>query len=232
MDDLGNELLAVSIPNYEIYSVFSRWLRAHVSRSIATLKLQTASIDLIHTMASGSLSSFAEKFGALVLNEMPGQFFGNKEVVYQSWVAGYITTAAAATRVQPSWEVHVERYAGAGRLDLIMHKRKGKYAVIQEYRRLKPLEKEKGMGYISSNDSRLTNKADEALQQLEDRCYRAKLGPHVTELREYGVAFLGPYCAIVARSMRRADRGKWAVVGDYTAVEDTARRETMYTISK
>jgi hypothetical protein len=123
----------------------------------------------------------------------------------------------------------VQRYTGAGCLDLFISRKQGEPAVIQEYRRLDPSDgDEKGKGYTDSKAQRLTDEADAALQQIENKLYRGRLRSHVTELREYGVAFLGPYCAVVARSMRRADDRTWVVIEPYTADEDAARCEKMY----
>ena len=48
-------------------------------------------------------------------------------------------------------------------------------------------------------------------------------------LREYGLAFLGPYCAIVARSLERKQGGAWVTTDTYGAVKDEERCKLLYT---
>lgn len=60
---------------------------------------------------------------------------------------------------------------------------------------------------------------------IETSRYRTVAKDHVTELREFGLAFLGPYCAVVGRLLER-DRGdNWKV---HSADKDEARRAEMY----
>jgi hypothetical protein len=65
--------------------------------------------------------------------------------------------------------------------------------------------------------------------QLETRQYRASMKDHVTKLHEYGLAFLGPYCAVVGHSLERKQGGAWVVTGTYDSIEDEKRREKLYT---
>lgn len=52
---------------------------------------------------------------------------------------------------------------------------------------------------------------------------------HVTKLREYGLAFLGPYCAILERSLERKQGGVWLITDRYGAGKDEERRKLLYT---
>ena len=54
----------------------------------------------------------------------------------------------------------------------------------------------------------------------------------MTELCEYGIAFLGPYCAVVARSLKRDRGGQWVYEKEYTSAEDEIRHGNMYTDNK
>jgi len=219
----------VCVPNHEIRSVFRLWLRSHIAKSITARHLTSPTIALFLVMVSGAMSSFAEEFGKLILTTMPGQFLGSKEIVYQAYVSGFLAAAAAAVHITPRWEVPVERYAGAGRLDLMVCRMNDKSAVIQEYKRIPLSMKDKKEGYVDSKRKRLTKHADDALSQVETRFYRGGLGDHVTELCEYGIAFLGPYCAVVARSLKRDRGGQWVYGKEYTSAEDEIRRRNMYT---
>jgi hypothetical protein len=102
--------------------------------------------------------------------------------------------------------------------------------VIHEHKREPFTLQDKQEGYSSSQHQRLTKKAEEALVQLEARQYRASMRDHVTKLREYGLAFLGPYCAIVGRSLERKQGGTWVITDTYGAVEDEERRKLLYTL--
>ena len=63
---------------------------------------------------------------------------------------------------------------------------------------------------------------------IETSRYRTVVKDHVTELREFGLAFLGPYCAVVGRLLER-DRGdNWNIQEVYSADKDEARRAEMY----
>jgi len=70
--------------------------------------------------------------------------------------------------------------------------------------------------------------AAEALEQLEMKQYRASMRDRVTKLRECGLAFLGPYCAISGRSLERGPDGQWVIVNSYDADQDEKRRDSLY----
>ena len=51
----------------------------------------------------------------------------------------------------------------------------------------------------------------------------------VMKLREHGLAFLGPYCAIIGRSLERKQQGgPWVVADTYDADQDERCRELLY----
>ena len=220
--------MVVCLPNNEIRTVFRQWLRTYLAKRIVTEHLRARSIDLFHTMVSGPMASFARDFGKLITTTMPGQFFGSKEVVYQAYVCAFFTAAAEAAKTSPSWEVEVERYSGIGRLDLIIQRMGGNNATIQEHKRIRFLKKDKAEGYGESQCRRLTKIAEEALIQIETKRYRTMIRDHVTELWEFSLAFLGPYCAVVGHLLRRKHGGKWEIHEVYTADQDEARRAEMY----
>jgi hypothetical protein len=62
--------------------------------------------------------------------------------------------------------------------------------VIQEYKRIRLTKMDKKGVYSTSQELRLTKMADEALDQIEKKRYRNAVWDHVTELHEYGVAFI------------------------------------------
>jgi hypothetical protein len=197
-------------------------------------EIKSKSISLFREMVSGDMSSFAAKFGRLVWDTMPVQFLGRKEFVYQAYVCAFFTAAGDASialerRNKSAWEVRVKECARISRLDLILQRMGDDTGVLHEHKREPFMPQDKMEGYSHSQCKRLTKKAEEALMQLETKQYRASMRDHVTKLREYGLAFLGPYCAIVARSLERKQGGAWVITDTYGAVQDEERRKLLYT---
>ena len=196
-----------------------------------TSETRTRSVALFRGMVSGDLASFAEGFAKLVWDTMPAQFLGGKEYVYQAYICAFFIAASEAAndlRYDPAWEVQVERCAGIGRLDLILQRMKDDTGVIHEHKRLKLTKKDKEDGYGDSQSKRLTKMVAKGLRQLETKQYRASMRDHVTDLHEYSLGFLGPYCAIVGHSLKREPGGQWVVVNSYGADQDETRRALLY----
>jgi hypothetical protein len=195
---------------------------------------KSKSYEWFHKMVSGGMSSFATQFGRLVWDTMPIQFLGRKDCVYQAYVSAYFTAAADASsdldpRNTSAWDVRIEEYGGIGRMDLILQRMGDGTGVIHEHKLVPFTPRDKKQGYSGSQCKRLTKEAEEALVQLETREYRASMKDHVTKLHEYGLAFLGPYCAVVGRSLERKQGGGWVVTGTYGSIEDEERRKLLYT---
>lgn len=229
--------LFVRIPNLEIRGKFHQWLRDHIFRMM-TPETQTKSTNMFRAMVSGDLSSFATQFGRFVLETVPSEFLGSKENVYQAYVSAYLTSAgeeSVASEHGPpedhtAWDIKVEYPGGAGRMDLILQRTGDETGVIQEFKRIRFLKRDREAGYGDSQRNRLTTKAEEALRQLETRHYRAAMKDHVKKVHEYGVAFLGPFCAIVGRSLERKQDGGWVITNTYDAVRDEERRTSLYNL--
>jgi len=180
------------------------------------------------------MSSFAAQFGRLVWETMPIQFLGRREGVYRAYVSTYFTAACDTSTAldhgnKSAWDVRVEQFGGIGHMDLIFQRMGDDTGVLHEHKRepLKPRDKQEG--YSDSQRKRLTKKAEEALVQLETRQYHASMKDHVTKLHEYGLAFLGPYCAVVGRSLERKQGGAWVITNIYGSIDDEERRELLYT---
>ena len=90
--------------------------------------------------------------------------------------------------------------------------------------------KDKAEGYGESQCRRLTKIAEKALKQIETKRYRTVIKDQVTELREFGLAFLGPYCAVVGHLLGRDRGGKWKIREVYATDQDEARRAEMYKV--
>jgi hypothetical protein len=200
----------------------------HVAKRVEANHLRGRSIRLFGRMVSGSMSSFAKRFGRFVLNTMSGQIFGTREVVYLAYVREFFAAAAKAAHIMPEWEIEVEPYARAGDLDLIMQHVGDKHAVIHEYKQVKPWKKDNKERYGQSTCRQITQHARDALIQINTKRYRSAIRDDVTELREFGIAFLGQYCAVEGRLLRRERGGAWVVEEEYTAEQDEARRAKDY----
>jgi hypothetical protein len=213
------DAISAQIPNHEIRSLFRQWLLDHFMD-----RVRTDCINMFQNMVSGSMASFAKGFSKLMSQTMPTQFLGRKQ---------FVTFITAASQVASSdrglWEVDVERCAGIGRLDLIFYR--GDEAAIQEHKRMALSEKDKRSGYGDPQRERLTKEAEKGLTQIEVKGYRARLPDQVTKLREFGIAFLGPYCAIVGRSFKRKAGGQWKIRKTYIAERNERHRGQLYTAS-
>jgi len=182
------------------------------------------------------MASFAEQFSKLVWETLPKEFLSSRENVYQSYVSGFMTVAAKAAAAaadlsnRATWDIRVEVDAGIGRLDLVLQRAGDNTGVIHEYKRIKQTATdEKKEGYGSSQRTRLTRKTKEAMKRLDTRAYRPAMKDHVTQLREYGIAFLGRYCAIEGRLLERSQGGSWVVKESYTADSNETCRAQLYT---
>jgi hypothetical protein len=224
-------LIAAELPNDEIRSLFREWLRDHFTDRVKSESNITVDcIELFQDMVSGSMSSFARRFSRLAWQTMPTQFLGCKEFVYKAYVCAFITAASQiASCNQSVWEVDVERCSGIGRLDLILYR--VDEAIIQAHKRIKLSDKDKRSGYGGPICQRLTKAAEDGLRQLEVKGYRAGLATDVVKLREFGIAFLGPYCAIVGRSLKRQPGGQWKIQKSYTAERNEKYRDRLYAAS-
>lgn len=202
----SQKLVVACIPNHEIRCLFRRWLQKHITDRMNALNTTARSVTLFRKMVAGRMPIFAKKFGELIWHTMPNQFLGGKEFVYQAYICAFFTVASEAANApayNAAWDIQVERCAGIGRLDLILQRPGDDTGVLQEYKRVKMSEKDKNEGYSDSQCKRLTKMSEEALRQLETKGHRASMKDHVIKLHEYGLAFLGPYCAIVGQSLER-----------------------------
>src|SRR5258708_34410036 len=128
---------------------------------------------------------------------MPTQFLGCMENMYQAWISGFFSSVSQFA--SPTWVIKVEQCSGVGRLDLRLLS--DDEAIIQEYKRIKLTKKDKESGYGDSQRKRPTKAAEKGLGQIKIKGYRAWLPDQVIKLREFGMAFLGPFCAIVGHSL-------------------------------
>lgn len=195
------EKINVSIPNREIRQTFMRWVNSHLTKQLkATRKLQE-SVMLFKNLVEGEFRTFADAFRILVFSMMPQNLLGGKEVVYQSWIHGFLVSAGSATTQSPAWEVKVESWAGDGRLDIIICRPGDSRAVIIELKGV--IWGDRSSGYNDERDARIAHAARGALEQISQKNYRAAVTEDIQRLSEVGIAFEGPYCAIVGHLLER-----------------------------
>jgi hypothetical protein len=217
--------LSVRIPNREIRSVYDGWLRSHLRESIRAPDLDIPSKALFEAMIQGDFSKFAH--GLRVLShKVTYRIFGSKEAVYQ----GFMYAFFLATSPNNRWVIHVEPDGGVGRLDLEVWHPDDHRAVIHEYKNNKWVTADKKASH-PSNVQLLTKSSEEALNQIQTKQYRNILNdkPIVTELHEYGIAFMGTCCAVVGRTLSRKGPGDmWKIEKSYNGDKDEASRAQMY----
>ena len=218
------DIIRAQLPNFEIESIFRQWLLDHYA-GFANPD-NGSYIEMFQHMVSGSMALFAKGFLKLIWVTMPSQFLGSKECVYQAYVCAFMTAVGKGVG---GWDVQVERSSGKGRLDLLLLC--DDEAVIQEHKRIAMTKKDRGSGYGDSQRRRLSKEAEKGFSQIEARGYRARLPDRVTKLREFGIAFLGPYCAIVGRSLKRQPGGPWEFAKSYTTERNERHRSKLYTVS-
>ena len=164
------------------------------------------SVSLFYDMVDGNFPEFSKAFGEFFLTPMPQRIFGSQEWVYQDWVYAYIS-GIVGSMGNKTWTTRMEVVAGDGRTDIILHdEEKGGYSWVQT----SSASQKKGYrDYEASLLSKATNGA------LDQRDYY---------IVEYGIAFLGPYCAVEARMLERKD-GKWTTQTKYSSSTDEKRRK-------
>jgi hypothetical protein len=103
-------------------------------------------------------------------------------------------------RYGDKWSIRMEVGAGDGRTDVILYNEKK--GGILEFKRIAHPKK---MGYRDREESLLSQATNGALGQCDTRLYRAGMPKGVITIVEYGIAFLGSYCAVEGRLLDRKD---------------------------
>jgi len=210
----------VRIPNAEINSEFRGWIHEDF-RHRMTPELFETSIGQFNLLVNGQFAEFAESFGSFFFKDAPARIFGGHESAYQEYVYAYFSSAAHALKIRPKWTFKMEVGAGLGRADIVFYKEEG---VVVEVKRFSHDKKE---GYRDQERIQLSGGTKEALSQCDTRHYRLTMPEHVNTVYEYGLAFVGPYCAVEARVLKKVN-GTWVTNLVYTAEEDEKRRQRTY----
>ncbi|THH09248.1 hypothetical protein EW145_g2152 [Phellinidium pouzarii] len=124
--------------------------------------------------------------------------------------SGYLRREGRFVKI-PNLELRVTFFAwseqdgGHGRMDILIEEIGGRKAVILE---LKISHADSKKGRIVQTLKSLANKA---IQQIEERKYRARFDDPIVELREYGIALSGKKCEIRVNIMHREYGDVWKV---------------------
>jgi len=102
---------------------------------------------------------------------------------------------------------------------------------IHEYKWINLTKKDKESGYTDSQRKRLTKVAEKGLWQIEVKGYHTWLPDQVAHLCEFGIAFRGPYCAIVGHSLEWEPGEQWRILKLYTAERNERHRNRLYNAS-
>ncbi|THH09842.1 hypothetical protein EW145_g1746 [Phellinidium pouzarii] len=155
--------------------------------------------DALLCIPNQSPVKFKVLFKKLILKFMPSVIGHHCESNYQLFLFSAFRQACS-----DNFMVTSESQGGHGRMDLIIEEVDGTRSIILELK----VSHVKG---TRKSDFKLPALAREALQQIEDRCYRARLRDEVIDLREYGIAFFQKHCEIRERLLKRSPGGDWVV---------------------
>jgi len=173
---IERKVYTVRIPNKEIEEFFKDvvgvWLKETVGFSGDELYFA-----LEEMLSGGKVERFKELLDKFIKNSLSYYDFGFEEPerVYKAFLLGMLSIALNG------YEVESEMESGYGRLDVVVYpreKRYGKYAVIFEVKRV-------------DNEERLEKLAEEALEQIKEREYYAKMKQKGYEVISFGIAFCG-----------------------------------------
>lgn len=177
------------IPNYEVHSFFSQWVRSLAKDNMRSLSRDQnmMAIAMFSNAVNGNFNDFKRQFRTIILRNLSSWLFGKSEHVHHAFVFGVFLAVAKETE----YHVSIEEEGGHGRMDLLISQRSGNYAVIIEFK-------------ISREKMDMSTDAWKALDQIEEKKYRAKLCSDIIYLREYGIAFYKKECVIRGRMLDRS----------------------------
>ena len=175
----------VKIPNREVRSVFSGSLQKWISKKF--------NIDVndynafLNNLLKGNVDAFTQKLKDYL--EVSASFFAtgpkNSELFYNGFILGLVSA------ISSQYFVEAERESGSGRADLILiPKNTSKYqnALILEFK-------------FSKSEENLLLLAQEALDQIEAKNYKAKIKAHENVVRtlKVGIVFAGKNVEVAFR---------------------------------
>ncbi|KAI0044745.1 hypothetical protein FA95DRAFT_219295 [Auriscalpium vulgare] len=185
------------------------------------------SVAIFRQLFLGPFAALATSLSHFIADRKLASFTTSNCRLYPFYLL--VNFTAAIKRDGGAWRLTAERRPTGFHdrvMELFINGRK-KCSSIHEYR---VLAQDQGPDeYSEAQRERLTNASVDALGDIQDRDLRTKISPHARELREVGIAFMGDYCAIVARQLVRESKDDdWVLQAEYTAAMDESRRAAMY----
>jgi len=173
---LIGDMYALKVPNREVLKFFKEVVSGWLERSVKfpASNLYSALIDMLVEGKTGDFAHYLEEF---VKNTLSYFDIGGDEPekVYKAFLLGMLAITMNGYMVESEVE------SGYGRLDVVVYpkeKRYGSYAAIFEVKRAR-------------NEKELEEFAKQALNQIKDRQYYAKMKNLGLKIIGFGVAFSG-----------------------------------------
>ena len=179
-------MYTLKLPNKEIQEFFKEVVMNWLSR-ILNIRISELYISLVKMLRHGEKERFAGFLERFIRNTLSYYDFGFEEPerVYKAFLLGMLSIALNG------YEVESEIESGYGRLDVVVYpkeKRYGDYAVIFEVKKV-------------DDEEKLEKLAEEALEQIKERKYYAKMKQKTYKVIGFGIAFARKKVSIVSGMM-------------------------------
>lgn len=166
----GGPYCRLQIPNKEIRDAYQFEVLQRMSDTLAVSDLYA----MLEALLCGDAETFSDDLQRYIAQFVSTYDAANKESFYHGLLLGMTAL------VLSDYTVESNRESGYGRFDLaIFPKEVGRIGVIMEFK-------------VAASESEMEDKAQEALQQIEDREYVTEFQKcGVKEVWKYGIAFCG-----------------------------------------
>ena len=174
--NMGDHKYLLKIPNQEIYHFFEK----------SFLNRFLGGVDHFHTMLSalkqGEIAIFEKKLQDILLRNVSYYDVGQEEKYYHNLVLGMILSLSKEYEIQSNVE------SGYGRYDIALEPReRTKAGFVLECK-------------LAKSEEELERKAQEALQQIEEKQYEVALKERgISKLIKLGLAFCGKKVKVISK---------------------------------
>lgn len=175
----GGPFCRLQIPNKEIRDAYQFEILQRMKEAMAVSDLYA----MLDALLCGDAETFSDDLQRYIAQFVSTYDAANKESFYHGLLLGMTAL------VLSDYTVESNRESGYGRFDLaIFPKEADKTGVIMEFK-------------VAASENEMEEKAQEALQQIEDREYVAEFQKRgVKEIWKYGIAFCGKKIAVCRSS--------------------------------
>ncbi|CAL7870765.1 9-O-acetyl-N-acetylneuraminate esterase [Fusobacterium necrophorum subsp. funduliforme] len=174
--NMGDHKYLLKIPNQEIHHFFEK----------SFLNRFLGGVDHFHTMLSalkqGEIAIFEKKLQDILLSHVSYYDVGQEEKYYHNLVLGMILS------LSKEYEIHSNVESGYGRYDIALEPReRTKAGFVLECK-------------LAKSEEELERKAQEALQQIEEKQYEVALKERgISKLIKLGLAFCGKKVKVISK---------------------------------